>query len=134
MILTPHPGEMARLLGTDVPHVLKDRLGLARTFAKEHGVTLVLKGASTIVAHHDGKVRVNPTGNPGLGTAGTGDVLSGVIGALLAEGLEPMQAASAGVFVHGLAGDLAAARVGERGLNASDLFDALGRVWARWKR
>jgi len=94
----------------------------------------VLKGARTVVADPAGQVRVNSTGNPGMATGGTGDVLSGMVGAFLAQGVVPMDAASIGVLAHGLAGDAAARRWGRLGLIASDLTDALGEVWTAWGR
>jgi len=135
-VLTPHPGEMARLLGEGhtPAEVQSDRLGIARRFASRHKILLVLKGARTLVATPDGTVRVNPTGNPGMATGGTGDVLSGMVGALLAQGLPPDHAASVGVLAHGLAGDAAARRWGQLGLVASDLIAALGEVWTGWNR
>ena len=136
VVLTPHPGEMARLLGEGhtPAEVQSDRLGIARRFASRHKILLVLKGARTLVATPDGTVRVNPTGNPGMATGGTGDVLSGMVGALLAQGLPPDHAASVGVLAHGLAGDAAARRWGQLGLVASDLIAALGEVWTGWNR
>ncbi len=95
---------------------------------------MVLKGARTLIAREDGTVFVNPTGNPGMATGGTGDVLSGVCGALLGQGLSPEDAALTGVYAHGLAGDLAAARSGRLGLIAGDLLHGLGEVWVRWNR
>jgi NAD(P)H-hydrate epimerase len=109
-ILTPHPGEMARLSGLPVHEVQRDRIGLARRYAAQHGVTLVLKGARTVCASPDGAVYVNVNGNPGMATGGAGDVLAGLIGALLAQGLNAEQAAALGVYRHGAAGDRAAAR------------------------
>ena len=134
VVLTPHPGEMARLVRTSTEEVQKNRLALAREFATTHGVTLVLKGARTLIALADGNVRINPTGNPGMGTGGTGDVLSGIIGALLAQGLPAADAASAGVYLHGLAGDQMARVHGQAGLIATDLLEGLTRVWAKWDR
>ncbi len=123
-ILTPHPGEFGRLLGCDTAAVQADREGLARRFAAEQGIVLVLKGPGTIVT--DGRqAYVNTTGNPGMATGGTGDVLAGLIGALLGQGLEAFAAAQLGVYLHGKAGDLAAADVGEVGLISSDLLDYL---------
>src|SRR5467141_2330018 len=107
-VLTPHPGEMARLIGGTVDDVQRDRLGVARTFATTHRVYLVLKGARTLIAEPDGRVLINPTGNPGMASGGTGDVLTGIIGALLARGIEPLGALCAAAYLHGLAGDLAA--------------------------
>jgi NAD(P)H-hydrate epimerase len=134
VILTPHPGEMARLCGVSTAEVQRDRLQKARALATERGVTVVLKGARTLVAHPGGRVAVNPTGNPGMATGGSGDILSGLLGALLAQGLTAEAAAHLGVFAHGLAGDLAAARTGEAGLVATDLLEGLCRVWRRWDR
>jgi NAD(P)H-hydrate epimerase len=124
VILTPHPGEFARLLGCDVATVQADRQGLAVQFAADHGLVLVLKGHGSIVT--DGRrVYHNRTGNPGMATGGTGDVLTGLIAALLGQGLEPFAAAQLGVFLHGLAGDLARDELGEVSLIASDLLQYL---------
>lgn len=119
-VLTPHPGEFARLTGLTVPQVQADREQLAHNFARQHNVVLVLKGHRTCIADAD-RVAVNATGNPGMATGGTGDVLTGIVAALLAQGMEPYDAARLGVHVHGLAGDMAAAEVGEVSLIASDL-------------
>jgi NAD(P)H-hydrate epimerase len=134
LVLTPHPGEMARLLGSTIEEVQEDRVGLARRKALEWGVVLVLKGAATVVADPEGPAAVIPTGNPGMATGGTGDVLAGLIGALLAGRLAARDAARAGAWIHGRAGDLARERYGERGLLAGDLADALGQVWREWGR
>jgi len=125
LVVTPHPGEMARLLATDTATVQADRIGAARTFAAAHGVVVVLKGARTVISTADGKVWINPTGNPGMATGGMGDVLAGVIGALLGQGLEATAAARLGVFVHGLAADRVAARRGVIGLLAHDVVEEL---------
>ena len=125
---------MARLAGRSVADVQADRIGTARGFARTHRAVLVLKGARSLVADPGGQLRVNPTGNPGMATGGTGDVLSGMIGAFLAQGLAPMDAASVGVLAHGLAGDAAARRWGRLGVIASDLTAALGEVWTAWER
>jgi NAD(P)H-hydrate epimerase len=130
-VLTPHPGEMARLIGGTIDDVQRDRLGVARTFATTHGVYLVLKGARTLIAEPDGRVLINPTGNPGMASGGTGDVLTGIIGALLARGIDAAHAAPAGVYLHGLAGDVAAERVGEEALIAGDVIEALGEAFRR---
>jgi NAD(P)H-hydrate epimerase len=125
-VLTPHPGEMARLAGLSVREVQHDRIGLARQFAVRHGVTLVLKGARTVVAAPDGEVFVNLTGNPGMATGGAGDVLAGMIGSLLAQRLDPKAAAVIGVMRHGAAGDrAAAARNNEASVLAGDIIDYL---------
>lgn len=134
VVVTPHPGEMARLCGTSIAAVQADRLGIAQAKAREWKVTVVLKGARTVVADPEGPPAVIPTGNPGLATGGTGDVLAGLVGALLAGGLPPPAAGRVGAWVHGRAGDLAAARLGQRGLLAGDLGEAIGAVWAEWRR
>ncbi len=124
VILTPHPGEFARLLGRDVATVQADRQGLAVQFAADHGLVIVLKGHGSVIT--DGRrVYQNRTGNPGMATGGTGDVLTGLIAALLGQGLEPFAAAQLGVFLHGLAGDLARDELGEVSLIASDLLQYL---------
>lgn len=128
-VLTPHPGEMGRLLGVGTGEVVGDRLGTARRAARETGAVVVLKGHLSLVAAPDGAVWVNPTGNPGMASGGTGDVLTGVVGSLLAQGHEPLPAALLGVFVHGLAGDRVAAERGEVALAAGDLVDALGAAF-----
>jgi NAD(P)H-hydrate epimerase len=124
-ILTPHPGEMARLLGDSTAHVQANRLDGARAFALRHRVVLLLKGARTVIAAPDGGVFVNPTGNPGMASGGSGDVLTGLTGALLARGLDALTAAQAGCFLHGHAGDLVASRRGEEGMIAGDLVEAI---------
>lgn len=146
-VLTPHPGEMARLTGLSAAQVQADRAGVARSFAVSHGCTLLLKGARTVIAggtrpaddrgrarrrsplsRHgagEGFVWVNPTGNPGMASGGMGDVLSGIIGGLLAQGLTPDEAARLGAYVHGAVADAVAARRGEIGLLASDLLSDL---------
>lgn len=127
-ILTPHPGEMARLTGRSVPEIQQDRIEVARQFAQEHKVILVLKGARTLIASPDGEVFVNPTGNPGMASGGMGDVLTGMIGGFLAQGLPPLEAAKLGVFLHGLAGDFVAHKKGEKGLAATDLIAETPRL------
>jgi len=108
LVLTPHPGEMARLLGKSTAEVQRDRLCAVRALAAGTNAVCVLKGARTLIGLPDGTVYVNPTGNPGMATAGAGDVLSGICGGLLAQGLSPLDAAICGVYAHGLAGDLIA--------------------------
>jgi NAD(P)H-hydrate epimerase len=115
---------MSRLLGSDTAAVQSDRAGLARRFAGEHRCTLVLKGARSIIADPGGRVWVNPTGNPGMASGGMGDVLSGVLGGLLAQGLTPAEAACLGVYLHGAVADRIAAG-GAIGLLASDVADGL---------
>jgi ADP-dependent NAD(P)H-hydrate dehydratase / NAD(P)H-hydrate epimerase len=134
VVLTPHPGEMARLRGTTIAEVQRDRVATAAEGARAWGCVVVLKGARTVVAAPSAPPAIVPAGNPGLATGGTGDVLAGLTGALLASRLPPFDAARAAAFAHALAGDLCAARLGQRGLLASDVADALGAVWARWGR
>ncbi len=130
-VLTPHPGEMARLIGSTTADVQDDRLGTARRVAREWNAVVVLKGARTVIAAPDGRTFVNPTGNPGMASGGSGDVLTGIIGGLLAQGLAPLDAACVGVFVHGAAGDDAADGTDGRGLAARDLVERLPRVLRR---
>jgi NAD(P)H-hydrate epimerase len=134
LLLTPHPGEMARLCGTTTASVQADRIGTASAKARAWKATVLLKGARTVVADPEAPPAIIPTGNPGLATGGTGDVLAGLCGALLAGGLPPSAAGRVGAWVHGRAGDLAAARFGQRGLVAGDLGEAIGAVWAEWDR
>ncbi len=130
-ILTPHPGEMARLIGTTVSDVQSDRINTAINFAKEYGVILVLKGVPTVVADPSGEAYLNTTGNPGMASGGTGDVLTGVIAGFLAQRLNEKYSAILGAYVHGLAGDLASMEKGDRGLIASDLIDFLPKAIKR---
>lgn len=125
-ILTPHPGEMARLETDATPQsVNADRIGTATRFARERGVFVVLKGARTVIARPDGAVAICPTGNPGMATAGTGDVLTGIIVGLLAQGLPSWEAACVATYLHGYAGDLAAATSGQAGLIAGDVIEQI---------
>ena len=130
LVLTPHPGEFARLTGLKPADVNADRVGLSRTFAAMHEVVLVLKGASTVIAAPDGRAFVNPTGNSGLASGGTGDVLTGLITGLLAQGMSPLDAACAGVFLHGLAGDIGVKSLTEYCFSADDLLDFLPQAFA----
>jgi len=125
LILTPHPGEMARLCGISSADVQKDRIGGARKLATDSGVIVVLKGAGTITALPDGRAGVNSSGNPGMASAGMGDALTGIIGGFTAQGFEPHDAACAGVFLHGLAADILAEEKGPWGFLASEVADAL---------
>ncbi len=125
-ILTPHPGEMARLEADTTPQSINtDRIGVATRFARERGVFVVLKGARTVVARPEGAAAICPTGNPGMATAGTGDVLTGMIVGLLAQGLAPWEAACAAVYLHGSAADLASVEKGEAGLLAGDVIEMI---------
>jgi NAD(P)H-hydrate epimerase len=125
IILTPHPGEMGRLLGISSSEVQRDRIEIAAAFARKHRVTVVLKGAATVVATPQGWAFVNSTGNPGMASGGTGDVLTGMIGSFLAQGYSASQAACLGVYLHGRAGDLAAEEKGEASMIAGDLIEKL---------
>jgi NAD(P)H-hydrate epimerase len=129
-VLTPHPGEMARLVGKTAKEVQGDRGGLAAGFAREYGVVMVLKGAGTVVAEKSGGLWINSTGNPGMAKGGMGDALTGIIGAFLAQGLTAFDAARAGVFLHGLAGDLANDKLGARAMLTTDLIEHLGTAFA----
>jgi len=128
IILTPHPGEMKSLLrdsGTDISGIEKDRITSALSFAEETGIYLVLKGVPTVIAGPDGKAFINSTGNPGMATAGTGDVLTGMIAGFLAQNIDPVKAAIMGVYLHGLAGDIAALKTGQHALIASDIIESI---------
>jgi ADP-dependent NAD(P)H-hydrate dehydratase len=132
-VLTPHPGEFARLVATDTSTVQKNRESLAVKFASEYRLVLVLKVHKTVIT--DGRrVAINATGNSGMASGGTGDVLTGLISALLAQGMAPFDAAQLGVYLHGLAGDLAAKSTSKPGLIASDLPRWLGEAWRKLDR
>ncbi len=130
-VLTPHPGEMARLLGISVAEVRDDRLAAARRAAARSGAVTILKGHLTLVADPAGAVYVNPTGNPGMATGGSGDVLTGLVAALLAQGYDALAAGQLGVYLHGLAGDLAVREIAPEALRAGDLIDYLPRAFDR---
>lgn len=132
-ILTPHPGEMARLTGVSVAAVQSDRLGIAERAAAEWRKTIVLKGAYTVIAAPDGRASISPVANPGLASAGTGDVLTGVIAGLVAQGLSLFEAAACGVYLHGQAGEMVRAELGDAGMLATDLLPELPRVIKRLK-
>ncbi len=125
LVMTPHPGEMGRLLAISAEEVQRNRLQIAREAARELKAVVVLKGHRTVTASPAGKVHVNTTGNPGMASGGAGDLLTGMIAALIGQGIDPFEAARAAVYLHGLAGDLAARQVGQVGLLASDLLGAL---------
>ncbi|MDP2682590.1 MAG: NAD(P)H-hydrate dehydratase, partial [Deltaproteobacteria bacterium] len=128
VVITPHPGEMARLVGMTVKDVQEDRIGIASRFAKENNVIVALKGARTVIAEPSGRIFINPTGNPGMATAGTGDILSGMIGGFIAQGYSHIDAARIGVYLHGLAGDEAAKEKGQVGMMAGDILNILPQV------
>ncbi len=127
-VLTPHPGEMARLMGLSNRDVQQDRIGVARQGARHWGKVVVLKGAHSVVARPDGQAMISPFANPGLASAGTGDVLAGAIAGLMAQGLAPWDAAVAGVYLHGIAGEMGRRELGDTGLLASDLLPLLPRA------
>jgi len=124
-ILTPHPGEMARLCRLSTPDVQADRMGLARKFASEWDVILILKGARTVIALPDGKAFINPTGNPGMASGGMGDVLTGMVSGFLAQGFSPEAASLAGVYIHGLCADVLSKQKGAFGFLARDMIKAI---------
>lgn len=127
-IITPHPGEMARLLEMKTENIQNNRREIAKNFAKEYNFVVVLKGYKTVVADPSGSIYTNKTGNSGMSTAGSGDVLVGIISAFLAQGLSSFDAAKFGVYIHGLAGDLAAEDKTQLGLIASDIIDYLPKA------
>ena len=123
--VTPHPGEMSRLINKSMEYVKNNRLIVAKKFSHDYNAVVVLKGAGTVVAAPDGKYYINTTGNPGMATAGSGDVLTGIIAGLLGQRLNMFNAARLGVYIHGLAGDLAAKDKGEIGLIAGDILEKI---------
>jgi ADP-dependent NAD(P)H-hydrate dehydratase / NAD(P)H-hydrate epimerase len=126
LVITPHPGEMARLLECSIAEVQRDRVQTARSFAREHNLIVVLKGHRTLIAEPGGEVWVNPTGNPGMATGGTGDVLTGITAGLVAQNPQRVfEAVIAAVYLHGLAGDVGCESMGEQSLIATDLIAAL---------
>ncbi len=130
LVLTPHPGEMARLCGDSIPQIQAHRPETAREFVERYGVTLVLKGAGTLVAQ-PGRILQNPTGNPGMSRGGSGDVLAGMIASFLTQGLSSWDAACAGVYLHGMAGDIAAKRLSQQAMLPRDILDCLPEVFLR---
>ncbi|HAM06742.1 MAG TPA: NAD(P)H-hydrate dehydratase [Ruminococcaceae bacterium] len=130
-IITPHPGEMARLLHSTPKTVNSNRENTAIDFAKKFGVVTVLKGAGTIIASPDGEVYINHTGNSGMATGGSGDILSGIIGSLLAQGAAPINAAAAGGFLHGTIGDLAAEKLGKISMLPTDMIDMIPTAYLK---
>jgi NAD(P)H-hydrate epimerase len=126
VIITPHPGEMARLVGMSTHEVQASRLEISRNFAVSHRVYVVLKGHRTLIATPDGRIFINPTGNPGMATGGTGDVLTGMIAAWLAQLLDAEAACKIAVYLHGMAGDLAEGDKGEVAMTSADLAEHIG--------
>lgn len=133
LLLTPHPGEMARLIGGAVDEIQGDRLGTVVRFAVQHGVYVALKGYRTTIAAPDGTAFINPTGNSGMGSGGTGDVLTGLVGGFLGQRHDPLDALTLGVYVHGMAGDRAACIGGQRSMVARDLLGQVGGVLKEWE-
>ncbi len=135
LVITPHPGEMARLTGSTIPAIEHDRLNLARSFAREHELIVVLKGHRTLIALPAGTIWVNTTGNPGMATGGTGDILTGMIAGMIAQHPDSIaEAVIAAVHLHGLAGDVACESRGEHSLVATDLLEALPEAFRRMRR
>jgi len=128
LILTPHPGEMARLTGLSSKAIQENRVEVSRNFATEYGVTLVLKGSRTIIAQTDGNIHINPSGNPGMASGGTGDILTGMMGGLVCQGFPASSAAITATYVHGLAGDMVAEDKGEMALIATDILEKIPHV------
>jgi len=125
LVISPHPGEMARLIGITAGEVQKDRLKVSRRFAMEHNIYVVLKGYRTIISTPDGELFINSTGNPGMASGGTGDILTGMLGGFLVQKIAPIDALILGAYLHGLAGDLACQDLGMMPLAATDLLDYL---------
>lgn len=132
VVLTPHPGEMSRCVSSTVSYVQDNREDVAKTFAKEYGVTVVLKGSGTVVTDGD-RVLINPTGNPSMAMGGTGDMLSGMIGSFIAQGIDVFDSACAGAFIHGECGDLVANRLSIRGATVEDMIDQLGALMSDYE-
>jgi len=125
LILTPHPGEMARLIRSQVKDLLEDRIALSRNFSQSQHVYLVLKGHPTLISTPGGEVFINPTGNPGMATGGTGDVLTGMIGGLICQGFDILSSLQGAVYLHGMAGDEGAQEKGEKSLIATDIIEKI---------
>jgi NAD(P)H-hydrate epimerase len=125
VVVTPHPGEMARLVGESSSWIQQHRAEIARSFAKDWNVVTVLKGARSLIADQSGRLCINPTGNPGMASGGMGDVLTGMIGGLLAQQVDPFDAARLATFLHGAAGDMASTEVGPIGYLASELMNRI---------
>jgi NAD(P)H-hydrate epimerase len=125
LILTPHPGEMARLIRSTVKEVLEDRIGLSKNFSQSQHVYLILKGHPTLITTPKGEVFINPTGNPGMASGGTGDVLTGLIGGLVCQGFDILPSLQIAVYLHGMAGDEGAQEMGEKSLIATDVIEKI---------
>lgn len=129
VVMTPHEGEMARLIGKDSGYVRLNRQAVAAEFAQRYGVTLLLKGKNTVISSPNGKLMINPTGGVALATAGSGDVLSGVITSFMCQGASPFEAAVMGAYIHGLSGDLAQRNLGSRSVTATDIIEYLSEAF-----
>ena len=127
-VITPHPGEMARLMSTKIESILSSPLEFSRECARKYSACVILKGSHSLISSPEGETVINPTGNPGMATAGMGDVLTGIIAGLLAQGIPPEKTAVLGAFIHGLAGDVASDRIGPRGIVAGDLVPLIPEV------
>ena len=135
LVITPHPGEMARLTGLSTAQIQRDRINVARTFSRDHQLIVVLKGHRTLIAQPGGEVWVNTTGNPGMATGGTGDILTGMVAGLVAQNQEHvLEAVIAAVYLHGLAGDIARDIFGEQSVVATDLVKTLPEAMRRTRR
>jgi NAD(P)H-hydrate epimerase len=135
LVITPHPGEMARLAGCSIADVQKDRLGTARNFAREHNLIVVLKGHRTLVVKPEGEAWVNMTGNPGMATGGTGDILTGMVAGMIAQHpRNAFESVLAAVHLHGLAGDVMRESIGEHSLVATDLLPGLPEAFRRTRK
>lgn len=132
LVITPHPAEMARLIGEDVIYVQNNRIDVAKAFAKENSCIVVLKGANTVVTNGE-DVFVNTNGNPGMAMGGTGDMLSGMIGSFIAQGIEPFDAAKCAVYIHGYCGDVACQELSQRGMTVDDMISVLGAVMSEFE-
>ena len=132
VVITPHPGEMARMIGESVDYVCSHRLNVAKAFAKDNDVIVVLKGANTIVTNGD-DVFFNITGNPGMAMGGTGDMLSGIIASFIAQGLTAFDAAKAGVYIHGRCGDICAEELSVRGMTVDDMLSVLSALMSEFE-
>lgn len=132
-VITPHPGEMSRLIKIDIPEIQNNRIKTAENAARYIDNTVVLKGAGTVIADSGGKTSVNPTGNQGMAKGGSGDVLSGIIGALMAQGIRLFDAACAGVYLHGAAGDLCRDKLSSRGMLPTDIIEALPEIYKSYE-
>ena len=129
VVITPHPGEFARLRGSKPGTSTHSRLESVQSFAEAHTLSVLLKGFQTVIASPTKETYINPTGNAGMATAGSGDVLTGIIGGLLAQGIKQHEAAVAGAYIHGLAGDIAAAEQGQISMTSSDIIQSLGKAF-----